>query len=290
MNANPVVIAVDESPEAAHAAVVGTELAAALGAEARLVTIVPDPWAAAPVSEVPFDVVAFNRDNEDAQRREVQSALRGKVSDTLVDALESEVGRPQQLLESYAARAGASLLVLGGKHHSRVARWLTGSTAHHVLRKLEVPVFIVRPDTEHVKRVLCAVDLSTAAPRTVAHAEELARATRAELRMLHVVSPVPVTAPLPMPFDTDYLRDQAERRLESEVWPSITIEGVEKVVQVGPIVDTICQEARRWPADVIVVGSHGKGLVDRMLLGSATEQLLNELPASLLVVPTGNRR
>lgn len=290
MNSNPVVIAVDESPEAAHAAVVGAGVAAALGADARLVTIVPDPWAAAPVSEVPFDIVAFNRDNEDAQRRAVQSALRGKVSDTLVDGLESEVGRPQQLLESYAARTGAGLLVLGGKHHSRVARWLTGSTAHHVLRKLEVPVFIVQPGTETIARILCAVDLSPAAPRTIAHAEDLARATNAALRVLHVVSPVPVTAPLPMPFDTDYLRDQAERRLESEVWPTITMEGVEKVVQVGPVVDTISQEARRWPADVIVLGSHGKGLVDRVLLGSATEQLLNELPASLLVVPTGSHR
>jgi nucleotide-binding universal stress UspA family protein len=59
------------------------------------------------------------------------------------------------------------------------------------------------------------------------------------------------------------------------------------VVQVGQVAETIIQEARRWSADVVVLGSHGKGFVDRVLLGSATEQLLNELPASLLVVPTG---
>jgi len=34
-----------------------------------------------------------------------------------------------------------------------------------------------------------------------------------------------------------------------------------------------------------VVGSHGKGLAQRLLLGSVTEQLLNHLPTSLLVVP-----
>jgi nucleotide-binding universal stress UspA family protein len=284
---SPIVIGVDESQESVHAAAVGVELAADLGAKAMLVTVVPDPWAAAPVSEVPFDVTAFNRDNEEAQRREVQAALRGSVPDELVDDLVTEIGRPQQLLAAVAERVGAGLLVLGGKHHSRVARWLSGSTAHHVLRKLEVPVLVVRPDTERVRRVLCAVDLSSAARPTITHAEELAGATGAEIRVLHVVSPVPVTAPLPMPFDTDYLRQQAEKRLEAEVWPVITHPQAERVVQVGQVAETIIQEARRWSADVVVLGSHGKGFVDRVLLGSATEQLLNELPASLLVVPTG---
>jgi len=42
----------------------------------------------------------------------------------------------------------------------------------------------------------------------------------------------------------------------------------------------------------VVVGSHGKGWVDRLLLGSTTERLLDQLPASLLVVPAppGKRR
>jgi hypothetical protein len=34
------------------------------------------------------------------------------------------------------------------------------------------------------------------------------------------------------------------------------------------------------------MGSHGKGWIDRLLLGSVTERALNELPTSLLVVPT----
>lgn len=284
---SPVVIGVDASPESVHAAAIGATLAAELGARATLVTVVPDPWAAAPVSEVPFDVAAFNRDNEEAQRSEVQAALRGAVPDELVDHLVTEIGRPQQLLGAVAERVGAGLLVLGGKHHSRLARWLSGSTAHHVLRKLEVPVLVVHPHTKDVGRVLCAVDLSVAAGPTIARAEELARTTGAALRLLHVVSPVPVTAPLPMPFDTDYLRQQAEKRLDTEVWPVVTHAEAERVVQMGHVAETIIQEAKRWSADVIVLGSHGKGFVDRVLLGSATEQLLNELPTSLLVVPTG---
>jgi nucleotide-binding universal stress UspA family protein len=44
-------------------------------------------------------------------------------------------------------------------------------------------------------------------------------------------------------------------------------------------------EAAAWRADVVVVGSHGKGWVDRLLIGSVTEDLLNNLPCAVLVVP-----
>jgi nucleotide-binding universal stress UspA family protein len=44
-------------------------------------------------------------------------------------------------------------------------------------------------------------------------------------------------------------------------------------------------EAKQWEAQLVVVGSSGHGLVDRVLPGSVTEGLLNNLPTSLLVVP-----
>lgn len=49
--------------------------------------------------------------------------------------------------------------------------------------------------------------------------------------------------------------------------------------------ETIAEEARAWQADLIVVGSHGKGWVDRILIGSTAERLVTELPTSVLVVP-----
>ena len=50
--------------------------------------------------------------------------------------------------------------------------------------------------------------------------------------------------------------------------------------------ETILAEAAEWKADLLVVGSHGKGWAERMLVGSVTERLLNHLPTSVLVVPT----
>jgi nucleotide-binding universal stress UspA family protein len=61
---------------------------------------------------------------------------------------------------------------------------------------------------------------------------------------------------------------------------------VERLVRYGGAVETILREALDWRADLLVVGSHGKGWAERLLVGSVTERLLNHLPTSLLVVPT----
>jgi nucleotide-binding universal stress UspA family protein len=49
--------------------------------------------------------------------------------------------------------------------------------------------------------------------------------------------------------------------------------------------DTIVSAAHEWKADLIVVGTHGRNWVDRVLIGSVTERLLNRLPTSMLVIP-----
>jgi nucleotide-binding universal stress UspA family protein len=59
----------------------------------------------------------------------------------------------------------------------------------------------------------------------------------------------------------------------------------DRVVRRGRADEEIAEEASAWHADVVVLGSHGRGWVDRLLIGSTTERLLNRLPASLLVVP-----
>ena len=74
-------------------------------------------------------------------------------------------------------------------------------------------------------------------------------------------------------------------RLERDLWPLLPVPDTHKVVRRGAPVDAIADEAAAWRADVIVVGSHGKSWVDRLLIGSVTEALLNDLPAAVLVIP-----
>ncbi len=62
---------------------------------------------------------------------------------------------------------------------------------------------------------------------------------------------------------------------------------MDTLVRYGTALQTILSEAVAWSADLVVVATHGKGPVTRMLVGSVTEGLINHLPTSLLVVPAG---
>ncbi len=54
----------------------------------------------------------------------------------------------------------------------------------------------------------------------------------------------------------------------------------------GPTIETILKEARKLEAELIVLGSHGRGAVLRALLGSISEGVLHKTDVPLLIVPT----
>lgn len=65
---------------------------------------------------------------------------------------------------------------------------------------------------------------------------------------------------------------------------------VESNVLVGAIADQICQCARSWDADLIVVGTHGRKGLSRFFLGSVAEEVLRESPCSVEVIKAGYGR
>jgi nucleotide-binding universal stress UspA family protein len=194
------------------------------------------------------------------------------------------VGRAATVLKQMVAELDAGLVVLGGKHHSMLERWLAGSTSINVVRTTEVPVLVTGGSRAPIRHVLAAVDLSAAAAPTIRAAEQFADLVGAKVRVVSVLEPLPIIPEAPN-YELSHYYAMMEDRLARDVWPLVASPYADKVVRHGAAVETVMQEAAEWHADVVVVGSHGKGLVDRLLIGSATERLLNHLPTSLLVVP-----
>lgn len=58
---------------------------------------------------------------------------------------------------------------------------------------------------------------------------------------------------------------------------------VSSVGLVGPPAPAVMQKAEDWPADLIVVGSHGRSAIGRLILGSVSKQIATEAPCSVLV-------
>jgi nucleotide-binding universal stress UspA family protein len=283
MSWSPIVVGVDGSAEAAAAAALASRLAHLTGGECRLVHATRDVWA--PLAAI--EATQVNEMQSLAQavaRQQVTESLRGHVPPELLATLDVRLGHAPVVLEQLITERHAGLIVLGGKHHSALDRWLGGSTSLHVVRGATVPVLIAAGAPVAIRRVLVAADLSGAAGPTIAVAERFAALLGAQVRVISVFEPLPTLAGMP-PVDTTGYYQLSEELLQRDIWPLVKARGAQKLVRHGMAVETLLREAHDWAADLLVVGSHGKGWAQRILLGSVTERLINHLPTSLLVVP-----
>lgn len=278
-----IVVGVDGSPESVQAAVLGEGIARRAGAVCRLVHAAPDYWSSVVTPDGAVDPALIAAATEAQARRLMSHSLEGQVSHDLVAGLEVRIGRSSVILADRARDLKADLLILGGKRRRALAR-LAGSTVTHVVRLGAVPVLATDGVVTDIRRILVAVDLSYAARPTLDVAENWARILGAELRILHTVEPLPPVPGLQALADDQVFR-LAEHAIQAEVGSHVTYPGAQIVVRRGRSAAAITAEAQQWRADLIIVGSHGKGWVDRLLIGSTSERLLNVLPAAVMVVP-----
>lgn len=138
-----------------------------------------------------------------------------------------------------------------------------------------------------MKRILVALDSSPRAKGVLAEAVDLARRTHAKVRLLRCVG-LPPELPanlwaLPPAEVTETFLATAKRDIEeaAAAVPPELLDGA--YAQVGVAWDAICSAAREHDADLIVIGSHGYGLLDR-LLGTTAAKVVNHADRSVLVV------
>lgn len=284
MIAQPIIVGVDGSPESASAASVGWMLARAADVPCRLVHA---------ASVAPASIELGTRAATEAlelallarARLDCAAALEESVPNSVIDAMTVRLGRAVDVLTEAVAQTDAAMIVLGGKHHSTLGRWLGGSTVQQVVRRLSVPLLVTAGELRARPRVLVAVDPSYAAVPTAQQAIAFAKLMGGPLRALHVVEPAPALAASIVPSVSEAYESWSRERIERDVWTILPLPDHSKVIRSGIALETIVQEAAAWRADVIIVGSHGKGWVDRLLIGSVTEDLLNNLPCAVLVIP-----
>ena len=286
MSWGPIVVGVDGSSAAVGAAVLSERIAKVAGVQCELVHAVRDAWAPLAAVSAQPDVAEMQRLQQAVAHDLIKGTLKGAVSDRLLDTIKVRFGPAAVVLRQVVEEQRLGLLVLGGKHHTALERWLGGSTSLHVVRTSEVPVLITAGAPAALRRVLVAADLSKAAGPTVRLAERFARLVGAQLRVLTVYEPLP-SVPGVLPWEPSEYYALAQVTLERDIGPLVRSAATEKIVRHGAVVDTLLREATDWGADVLVVGSHGKGWAQRVLLGSVTEALINHLPTSLLVAPVG---
>lgn len=141
-----------------------------------------------------------------------------------------------------------------------------------------------RPATA-VRRILLATDLSPASEGATAQAIDLARALRANLLIVSVIDPATRGAPGGRVERMDQRRAAREAAAQA-----LVVRGREAGVAVSFLVwegepgPAIVEAAGAEGADLVVVGSHGRGRVGRFLIGSVSDYVIRHATAPVLIV------
>jgi nucleotide-binding universal stress UspA family protein len=137
------------------------------------------------------------------------------------------------------------------------------------------------------KRIILAVDLTetSAAPKGLEKALELAKFGGGALRLVNVQPVVPATFMEYVPADFDMEQAQRAQEALDAIIASIDLPAERKsaTARAGGIYHELLQEAADWDADLVVVGSHRPVMSD-YLLGSNAKTIVRHAQCSVLVV------
>ena len=261
-----ILIPTDGSDAATTAARYGLFLAERTGATAHVLSVVdPDRYGT--------DIVGDVDDLVRRQQSRLHDRAHGVVDEVAALApvpVETHVveGRPRRVLATAIRERDIDLVAMGTHGRSGVDRYLLGSLAEHTLRTAGVPVLVTRDgdvDESELADIVVATDGSEGAKRAGEHGIAVATATGARLHTLTV--------------DDD---DTPARRLADRA-RDVGIEAT-ATARTGRPHEAIVAYADTVEADLVVLGTHGRTGVERVLLGSVAERTVRTAPVPTMVV------
>lgn len=215
-------------------------------------------------------------------------------------------GRPRIAIAEYAKKSRADLVLVGSHGASGLARFLLGSVAQAALRRSPCSVEIVRRPTEEfattstAMKILIGVDGSHCSTTAVRSVAQRPWPPNTQMRLISVI---PLVIPLGAMMSPTLASLKAQPDIvmtlqkEARSWAQEAVVHARQILSeagiktldteallVGDARQVILDLAKRWGADLIVVGSHGYRGLDRFILGSVSEAVAIHAHSSVEVV------
>lgn len=204
-------------------------------------------------------------------------------------------GRPEGNLFELASRQQVDLVVVGTHQRHGLGRLRFGSVSRTVLHHVHATVAVIPPEPAapaarlaKLARVLVATDFSDLGNSAVSYGAAVAQ-EGGTLRLVHVIAPetgrvgtgVPDSKPRPRK-ENPKLIAQLYALVPKEARDRFDLEA--DVIESGDVAEAIAQEAERFRADAICLGSHGRTGVAKTLLGSVAQGVMTKSRRPVLVV------
>jgi len=281
-----ILLATDFRPASKEAVDVAVQLASKFNSRITLLHV---------LEPMPYWPIALHELREQAAG--LLPAFSQRLLDQKVEVAESCIvaGPLADTIVQKANEIDADLILIGAGELSRFDRYSTGPIATAVIEHAQQPVLAVRPGgpAATFRKILCPVDQSAAAERGLRNAIRLAQVFGGQLIVLTVVPEVTVmvAAATTGQFADAKSKFESQWRGEFEnVLADSDLKGttVTKEVRLGKPHLQIVEAAKEHKADVIIMGATGRSGLARVLVGSTTRRVLEQLPCSLITVKQEN--
>jgi len=292
-----ILFATDFSPWAAQAEAYALCLASTWRASLTVVTVLEFQPGMNPEYEVNRLYLAELRK---AGEKELAGLTARAAARGIAVQAQMATGIPSEEILSAARAADSDVIVLGTRGKTGLAHVLLGSTAERVIRSASCPVLAVRAELPggmladprpcagvSLHRILVPVDFSDCSIEALEYAAWLAQRSGASLSLLHVLEPVSYGLDFTLSHEPkrEDMRARVTQRLAGlvEALAGAAI-AADSHVRGGLPADSILDSAKTLPADVIVMGTHGRRGLSHMLSGSVTEAVLRQSRCPVLTV------
>ena len=293
-----ILIPIDSRQLSQTAAMAGLEFAKRLGARVTLISVLHMPPVYHPQSE---------RETLEVIRAHAEKLLEPwpKTAAKIGLSLTTEVVHDDTLsvasnITATADRVGCDLILMGTQGREGLERMLVGSVAERVARQAKQPVMLLRwqgptPAHSSFDSILVPIDGSEPSRAALRVADELAEQLGASLHLVHVLPDVPLPMSDGMGFGTltynpgaliEAIQNEGEAIVKSARELSAR-EGVQTTIVPATGTRTaqaILTFAAAQRSSLIVMGTHGRRGLDRLLLGSVAEGVMHHADVPVLLV------
>jgi nucleotide-binding universal stress UspA family protein len=220
--------------------------------------------------------------------QEELSALAAKFNEAgIITDYEVCVGDAYDEIKQAIEDLKPEIVVMGTHGRRGVERWFMGSTTEKLMRHSPVPLITIsageKAEAPRFNRILVTTDFSDGTSDALAYAFSVAQENESKITLLHVIHDV--TADVSGKY-RESLIEGVQKQLEALVPPEAwTWCDVSTQVEVGVPYRIISRVLEDEKIDLLVMNIHGKGMLDRALLGSTAERVVRIARCPVMLIP-----
>jgi nucleotide-binding universal stress UspA family protein len=197
------------------------------------------------------------------------------------------IGTVHDVISRAISRIKPDLIAMGTHGRTGIDRWFLGSVTEWLMRHSPVPVLALsakeRLRAPAFRRILVTTDFSEGTPDALEYAFSIAQENESRVTLLHVVNDAGMDVSTK---SEDSIIESVRTRLETfvpdEAWDWCDIRAK---VEVGNPYRMIAKVLEKEKPDLVVMNIHGKGMLDRALLGSTAERVVRSAKCPVLLIP-----